>query len=58
MCQIKGAVGRGGPLELCVSQGTSFANPERVSLRTQLVQVRPVQTAKWEAEEGRQLAAS
>lgn len=35
-------------------QDTPFANPERVSLLTQLVKVRPLENVKGEGEEGRQ----
>lgn len=58
MCLIKGAVGSGEPLELCASQGTPCANPERVSFLTQLVKVRPLENVKGEGEESRQLASS
>lgn len=53
----EGAVGRGEPLELCASQGTPFANSERVSLLTQLVKVRPSENVKGAGGEGRQLAS-
>lgn len=48
----KGAVGRGEPLELCVSQGTPLANSERVSLLTQLVKLKPLENLEAEEEVG------
>lgn len=58
VCLIQGAVGRGKPLELCASQRTPFANPERVSFLTQLVKLRPSENLKRVGGKGRQLAAS
>lgn len=51
-------MGRGAPLELCVSQGTPFASLERVSLLTQLVELRPLENLKGKVGAGRHLAAS
>lgn len=54
----KGGCGQGRALQLCVSQGTPFASPERVSLLTQLVELRSLENLKGKVGEGRHLAAS
>lgn len=58
MCLIQGSVGREEPLELCASQETPFANPERVSFLTLLVKLRPSENLKRVGGKSGRLAAS